>query len=99
MPSRIVCKGTAAAVAARRIRNILGPVMLKGERTCSIHSVQSKFLNTSAGNTHPSGFSNLISKCIDPVYKSKSRACSFQRQYEVETSREGENPVWQKGSI
>ncbi|XP_031417095.1 von Willebrand factor A domain-containing protein 8 isoform X2 [Clupea harengus] len=50
MPSRIVCKGTAAAVAARRIRNILGPVMLKGERTCSIHNVQSKFLNTSSGD-------------------------------------------------
>ncbi|XP_041921214.1 von Willebrand factor A domain-containing protein 8 isoform X1 [Alosa sapidissima] len=53
MPSRIICKGTAAAVAATRIRNILGPVMSKGEWLCSVygHHVKSKFLNTSSGDT------------------------------------------------
>ncbi|XP_067265112.1 von Willebrand factor A domain-containing protein 8 isoform X1 [Chanodichthys erythropterus] len=49
MYSRIVFKGTAAAVAARRIRHILGPVMSKEGWNCSAHEV--KLLNTSSGDT------------------------------------------------
>lgn len=47
MHSRILFKGTAAAVAARRIRHILGPVMSKEGWNCSAHEV--KLLNTSSG--------------------------------------------------
>ncbi|KAK7153742.1 hypothetical protein R3I94_007188 [Phoxinus phoxinus] len=49
MHSRILFKGTAAAVAARRIRHILGPVMSKEGWNCSAHEV--KLLNTSSGDT------------------------------------------------
>uniref|UniRef100_A0A8C8HF33 AAA+ ATPase domain-containing protein n=1 Tax=Oncorhynchus tshawytscha TaxID=74940 RepID=A0A8C8HF33_ONCTS len=49
MHSQILCKGTAAAVAARRMRNILGPVLGKGGWTWNTHEV--KLLNTSAGDT------------------------------------------------
>uniref|UniRef100_A0A8C7MNI3 von Willebrand factor A domain containing 8 n=1 Tax=Oncorhynchus kisutch TaxID=8019 RepID=A0A8C7MNI3_ONCKI len=49
MYSQILCKGTAAAVAARRMRNILGPVLGKGGWTWNTHEV--KLLNTSAGDT------------------------------------------------
>ncbi|KAG1945294.1 von Willebrand factor A domain-containing protein 8 [Pimephales promelas] len=49
MYSRILFKGTAAAVAARRIRHILGPVMSKEGWNCSAHEV--KLLNTSSGDT------------------------------------------------
>ncbi|KAL2081741.1 hypothetical protein ACEWY4_023594 [Coilia grayii] len=53
MPSRIVCKGTAAAIAARRIRTILVTLSSKGEwaRLAKGHNVQSKFINTSTGDT------------------------------------------------
>ncbi|KAL1268230.1 hypothetical protein QQF64_033593, partial [Cirrhinus molitorella] len=49
MHSRILFKGTAAAVAARRIRHILGPVMSKEGWNSSAHEV--KLLNTSSGDT------------------------------------------------
>uniref|UniRef100_A0A3B3RZN2 von Willebrand factor A domain-containing protein 8 n=1 Tax=Paramormyrops kingsleyae TaxID=1676925 RepID=A0A3B3RZN2_9TELE len=49
MQSRILCNGTVAAVAARRMRNILGTVMGKGGWRCSAHEV--KLLNTSSGGT------------------------------------------------
>ncbi|XP_051999049.1 von Willebrand factor A domain-containing protein 8 [Xyrauchen texanus] len=49
MHSRMLLKGTAAAVAARRIRYILGPVMSKEGWKCSAHEV--KLLNTSSGDT------------------------------------------------
>ncbi|KAI1899570.1 hypothetical protein AGOR_G00063140 [Albula goreensis] len=49
MQSRILYRGTAAAVAARRIRNILGPVMGKGGWIWGTHEV--KLLNTSSGDT------------------------------------------------
>ncbi|XP_064165757.1 von Willebrand factor A domain-containing protein 8 [Anguilla rostrata] len=49
MQSRVLYGGTAAAVAARRIRNILGPVLGKGGWTCRTHEV--KLLNTSSGDT------------------------------------------------
>ncbi|CAB1346524.1 unnamed protein product [Coregonus sp. 'balchen'] len=49
MHSQILCKGTAAAVAARRMRNILGPVLGKGGWTWNTHEV--KLLNTSEGDT------------------------------------------------
>ncbi|TRY92386.1 hypothetical protein DNTS_024700 [Danionella cerebrum] len=49
MHSRILFKGTAAAVAARRIRHILGPLMSKEGWNCSAHEV--KLLNTSSGDT------------------------------------------------
>ncbi|KAJ8349982.1 hypothetical protein SKAU_G00251120 [Synaphobranchus kaupii] len=49
MQSRVIFGGTAAAVAARRIRNILGPVTGKGGWTCRTHEV--KLLNTSSGDT------------------------------------------------
>ncbi|KAJ8404598.1 hypothetical protein AAFF_G00334610 [Aldrovandia affinis] len=48
MQSRILYQGTAAAIAARRIRNILGPVIGKGGRTWNAHEV--KLLNTSSGD-------------------------------------------------
>ncbi|KAL0985591.1 hypothetical protein UPYG_G00159100, partial [Umbra pygmaea] len=47
MHSQILRKGTAAAVAAKRMRNILGPVLGKGGWTWNTHEV--KLLNTSAG--------------------------------------------------
>uniref|UniRef100_A0A671LSR2 von Willebrand factor A domain-containing protein 8 n=1 Tax=Sinocyclocheilus anshuiensis TaxID=1608454 RepID=A0A671LSR2_9TELE len=47
MHSRMLFKGTAAAIAARRIRHILGPVMSKERWKCSTHEV--KLLNTSSG--------------------------------------------------
>ncbi|XP_073701902.1 von Willebrand factor A domain-containing protein 8 [Garra rufa] len=49
MHSPILFKGTAAAVAARRIRHILGPLMSKEGWNCSAHEV--KLLNTSSGDT------------------------------------------------
>ncbi|KAL4635681.1 von Willebrand factor A domain-containing protein 8 isoform X1 [Arapaima gigas] len=49
MQSRILYRGTAAGIAARRIRNILGPVMGKGAWMCKTHEV--KLLNTSSGDT------------------------------------------------
>ncbi|XP_051566216.1 von Willebrand factor A domain-containing protein 8-like [Myxocyprinus asiaticus] len=49
MHARMLLKGTAAAVAARRIRHILGPVMSKEGWRCSSHEV--KLLNTSSGDT------------------------------------------------
>ncbi|XP_062861685.1 von Willebrand factor A domain-containing protein 8 [Trichomycterus rosablanca] len=49
MQSRIVLKGTAAAVATRRLRNILGPVLSKEGWNWSGHEV--KLLNTTAGDT------------------------------------------------
>uniref|UniRef100_A0A8C1K7N3 von Willebrand factor A domain-containing protein 8 n=1 Tax=Cyprinus carpio TaxID=7962 RepID=A0A8C1K7N3_CYPCA len=49
MHSRILLKGTAAAVAARRIRQILGPVMCREGWNCGAHEV--KLLNTSSGDT------------------------------------------------
>ncbi|KAG7467129.1 hypothetical protein MATL_G00150010 [Megalops atlanticus] len=49
MQSRILYQGTAAAVAARRLKNILGPVMGKGGWTWKAHEV--KLLNTSSGDT------------------------------------------------
>lgn len=49
MYRRILVKGTAAAVAARRIRHILGPLMSKEGWNCSAHEV--KLLNTSSGDT------------------------------------------------
>ncbi|XP_016086578.1 von Willebrand factor A domain-containing protein 8 [Sinocyclocheilus grahami] len=47
MHSRMLFKGTAAAIAARRIRHILGPVLSKEGWKCSAHEV--KLLNTSSG--------------------------------------------------
>uniref|UniRef100_A0A8C2PQA6 von Willebrand factor A domain-containing protein 8 n=1 Tax=Cyprinus carpio TaxID=7962 RepID=A0A8C2PQA6_CYPCA len=47
MHSRVLLKGTAAAVAARRIRQILGPVMCREGWNCGAHEV--KLLNTSSG--------------------------------------------------
>ncbi|XP_016419562.1 von Willebrand factor A domain-containing protein 8 [Sinocyclocheilus rhinocerous] len=49
MHSRMLFKGTAAAIAARRIRHILGPVLSKEGWKCSAHEV--KLLNTSSGDT------------------------------------------------
>ncbi|KTF83224.1 hypothetical protein cypCar_00026056 [Cyprinus carpio] len=49
MHSRVLLKGTAAAVAARRIRQILGPVMCREGWNCGAHEV--KLLNTSSGDT------------------------------------------------
>nr|XP_055071414.1 von Willebrand factor A domain-containing protein 8 [Misgurnus anguillicaudatus] len=49
MYRRILVKGTTAAVAARRIRHILGPLMSKEGWNCSAHEV--KLLNTSSGDT------------------------------------------------
>ncbi|KAG7331155.1 hypothetical protein KOW79_005124 [Hemibagrus wyckioides] len=49
MQSYILLKGTAAAVAARRLRTILGPVMSREGWTWSRHEV--KLLNTSSGDT------------------------------------------------
>lgn len=49
MQSQILFKGTAAAVAVRRLRNILGPVMSRGGWKWSTHEV--KLLNTSSGDT------------------------------------------------
>ncbi|XP_062313090.1 von Willebrand factor A domain-containing protein 8 [Osmerus eperlanus] len=49
MHSQILCKGTAAAVAARRMRNIMGPVLGKAGWTWRTHEV--KLLNTSSGDT------------------------------------------------
>ncbi|XP_041128021.1 von Willebrand factor A domain-containing protein 8-like isoform X1 [Polyodon spathula] len=49
MQSRIVCSGTAAAIAARRIRNILGPVLGRGGWSSKQHEV--KLINTTAGDT------------------------------------------------
>ncbi|XP_061081457.1 von Willebrand factor A domain-containing protein 8 [Conger conger] len=49
MQSRVLFGGTAAAIAARRIRNILGPVTGKSGWTCRTHEV--KLLNTSSGDT------------------------------------------------
>ncbi|XP_059417514.1 von Willebrand factor A domain-containing protein 8 isoform X3 [Carassius carassius] len=49
MHSRVLLKGTAAAVAARRIRHILGPVMSReGWNSCAR---EVKLLNTSSGDT------------------------------------------------
>ncbi|XP_052461499.1 von Willebrand factor A domain-containing protein 8 [Carassius gibelio] len=49
MHSRVLLKGTAAAVAARRIRHILGPVMSREGWNSSAREV--KLLNTSSGDT------------------------------------------------
>ncbi|KAB5577077.1 hypothetical protein PHYPO_G00205820 [Pangasianodon hypophthalmus] len=49
MQSHILFKGTAAAVASRRLRNILGPVMSREGWKWSTHEV--KHLNTSSGDT------------------------------------------------
>ncbi|KAK3543698.1 hypothetical protein QTP70_027205 [Hemibagrus guttatus] len=49
MQSHMLLKGTAAAVAARRLRTILGPVMSKEGWKWSTHEV--KHLNTSSGDT------------------------------------------------
>ncbi|CAL8321307.1 unnamed protein product [Merluccius merluccius] len=49
MHSQMLCKGTAAAVAARRMRNILGPVLGRDGWTQRTHEV--KFVNTSSGET------------------------------------------------
>ncbi|KAI4872445.1 hypothetical protein NFI96_033688, partial [Prochilodus magdalenae] len=49
MHSRILFKGTVAAVAARRIRNILGPVAAKEGWKYSAREV--KLLNTASGDT------------------------------------------------
>ncbi|XP_030642749.1 von Willebrand factor A domain-containing protein 8 [Chanos chanos] len=49
MHSRILSKGTAAAVAARRIRNIVGSALSKDGWTYSAREV--KFLKTSSGDT------------------------------------------------
>ena len=46
----MLCKGTAAAVAARRMRNILGPLLGRDGWTQRTHEV--KFVNTSSGNPH-----------------------------------------------
>ncbi|RXM97664.1 von Willebrand factor A domain-containing protein 8 [Acipenser ruthenus] len=46
MQSRVLCGGTAAAVAARRIRNILGPVLGRGGWSRKQHEV--KLINTTA---------------------------------------------------
>ncbi|KAM4608925.1 von Willebrand factor A domain-containing protein 8 isoform 1-T1 [Polymixia lowei] len=48
MHSLIVCKGTAAAVATRRMRNILGPVLGRDGWTWRSHEV--KLINTSSGD-------------------------------------------------
>ncbi|KAF4086969.1 hypothetical protein AMELA_G00090070 [Ameiurus melas] len=48
MQSQILFKGTAAAVAARRLRNILGSVMSREGWKWSTHEV--KLLNTSSGD-------------------------------------------------
>uniref|UniRef100_UPI0037E9A655 von Willebrand factor A domain-containing protein 8 n=1 Tax=Semicossyphus pulcher TaxID=241346 RepID=UPI0037E9A655 len=49
MHSQILCSGTAAAVAARRVRNILGAVLGRDGWMWRTHEV--KLLNTSAGDT------------------------------------------------
>ncbi|KAI5107140.1 von Willebrand factor A domain-containing protein 8, partial [Silurus meridionalis] len=49
MQSHLLLKGSAAAVAARRLRNILGPVMSREGWKRSTHEV--KHLNTSSGDT------------------------------------------------
>ncbi|CAL8266675.1 unnamed protein product [Lota lota] len=49
MHSQMLCKGTSAAVAARRMRNILGPVLGRDGWTQRTHEV--KFVNTSSGET------------------------------------------------
>ncbi|XP_076841646.1 von Willebrand factor A domain-containing protein 8 isoform X2 [Brachyhypopomus gauderio] len=49
MYSRMLFKGTAAAVAARRIRYILGPVISKEGWKCS--ALEVKHVNTSSGDT------------------------------------------------
>ncbi|XP_071782446.1 von Willebrand factor A domain-containing protein 8 [Centroberyx gerrardi] len=49
MHSQILCKGTAAAVAVRRMRNILGAVLGRDGWTWRTHEV--KLLNTSSGDT------------------------------------------------
>ncbi|XP_047456688.1 von Willebrand factor A domain-containing protein 8 [Mugil cephalus] len=49
MHSQMVCSGTAAAVAARRMRNIFGSVLGKDGWMWRTHEV--KLLNTSAGGT------------------------------------------------
>ena len=46
----MLCKGTAAAVAARRMRNILGPLLGRDGWTQRTHEV--KFVNTSSGNPY-----------------------------------------------
>uniref|UniRef100_A0A3Q1FF48 von Willebrand factor A domain-containing protein 8 n=1 Tax=Acanthochromis polyacanthus TaxID=80966 RepID=A0A3Q1FF48_9TELE len=49
MHSQILCSGTAAAVAARRMRHILGGVLGRDGWMWRTHEV--KFLNTSSGDT------------------------------------------------
>ncbi|XP_044221449.1 von Willebrand factor A domain-containing protein 8 [Thunnus albacares] len=49
MHSQILCSGTAAAVAARRVRNILGAVLGRDGWMWRTHEV--KLLNTSSGDT------------------------------------------------
>ncbi|XP_031729156.1 von Willebrand factor A domain-containing protein 8 [Anarrhichthys ocellatus] len=49
MHTQILCSGTAAAVAARRMRNILGAVLGRDGWMWRTHEV--KLLNTSAGDT------------------------------------------------
>ncbi|CAK6967706.1 von Willebrand factor A domain-containing protein 8 [Scomber scombrus] len=49
MHSQIICRGTAAAVAARRVRNILGSVLGRDGWMWRTHEV--KLLNTSSGDT------------------------------------------------
>ncbi|XP_053732319.1 von Willebrand factor A domain-containing protein 8 [Synchiropus splendidus] len=49
MHSQILCSGTAAAVAARRMRNILGCVLGRDSWMWKTHEV--KLLNTSSGDT------------------------------------------------
>ncbi|KAM6986427.1 von Willebrand factor A domain-containing protein 8 [Aplochiton taeniatus] len=49
MHPQILCNGTVAAVAARRMRNILGPFVYKGGWTWRSHEV--KLLNTSSDGT------------------------------------------------
>ncbi|XP_070694357.1 von Willebrand factor A domain-containing protein 8 [Pempheris klunzingeri] len=49
MHSRILCSGTAAAVAARRMRNIVGAVLGREGWMWRTHEV--KLLNTSSGDT------------------------------------------------
>ncbi|KAM3861847.1 von Willebrand factor A domain-containing protein 8 [Diretmus argenteus] len=49
MYSQILCKGTAAAVAARRMRNILGAVL--GRDGWTWRTLEVKLVNTSSGDT------------------------------------------------
>lgn len=52
MHNQILCRGAAAAVAARRMRNILGCVLGRDGWMWRSHEV--KLLNTSSGNKQPS---------------------------------------------